>query len=133
VHLATGYEERKARIEIIPLMDVIFLLLSSFIYATYSMTVYKGLRVDLPRGVGVADIPDNVVIVIRRDNTLSVDERVVSMDRAVSEAVARTRDRRRPVLVSGDRRADLGVAVELLSALRQAGVDAVSFQVREPR
>lgn len=133
MRLVTGYEQRKPRIEIVPLMDVIFLLLSSFIYATYSMTVYKGMRVDLPRGVGVADVPDNVVIVIRRDNTLSIDERVVTTDRAVQETVARTKDVRRPVLISGDRRADLGIAVELLSALRQAGVESVSFQVKEQK
>ena len=38
-----------ARIEMIPLIDIIFLLLVVVIYAMLSMTVHKGIRVELPR------------------------------------------------------------------------------------
>jgi len=38
----------KARIEMIPLIDVIFLLLVTFIFFTISMTIHRGLPVQLP-------------------------------------------------------------------------------------
>ena len=131
--LATGYEDRKARIEMVPLLDVIFLLLSSFVYATFSLTVYKGLEVDLPRGRGGVEDARSVVITIRGDNTIWLNDRQVPMAGAVAGAVAQARGGKTPVVVSGDRSAGLGVAVELLSELRKADVEAVHFRVREEK
>jgi biopolymer transport protein ExbD len=39
---------RKARIEMLPLIDIVFLLLVFFIYAMLSMAVHRGLAVQLP-------------------------------------------------------------------------------------
>ena len=39
---------KRARIEILPLIDIVFLLLVFFIYAMLSMAVHRGLPVDLP-------------------------------------------------------------------------------------
>ena len=131
MHLSSGYEERRARVEIVPLIDVVFLLLVFFIYAMLSMTMYRGLRVRLPRGAGTPENLTTVVITVAADNSLWVEERPVAIGEAVDLAAQRVRDTGVPVLVSGDRRADLGVAVELLGKLRREGVEAVSFQVRQ--
>ncbi len=40
--------ERKARIEMLPLIDIVFLLLVVFIYTMLSMSVHRGLEVCLP-------------------------------------------------------------------------------------
>jgi biopolymer transport protein ExbD len=133
MRLTTGYEDRKARIEMIPLMDVIFLLLSAFIYATFSLTVYRGLRVDLPRGTGAPEDRKTVVVSIRADDTLWLDGREMDVADIVRETSRRVSESKAAVLVSGDRSAGLGVAVELLSGLRKADVEAVSFQVREEK
>lgn len=130
MHLTTGYENRRARIEIVPLIDVVFLLLVFFIYAMLSMTVYRGLRVSLPAGAGQTEKLETVVIAIDRDNTLWIDQSPVTLPEAVAQARSRVAEAPRPVLISGDRQADLGVSIELLSALREAGVETVSFQVK---
>ena len=54
MRLTTGYEYKKARIELIPLLDVVFLLLVFFIYAILSMSVHQGVRVTLPVATGEA-------------------------------------------------------------------------------
>jgi biopolymer transport protein ExbD len=41
-------ESSKVRIEIVPLIDVMFLVLASFVYATLSMAIHKGIVVKLP-------------------------------------------------------------------------------------
>ncbi len=130
MHLVSGYENRRARIEIVPLIDVVFLLLVFFIYAMLSMTVYRGLRVSLPHATGETENMETLIIAIGADNTLWVDESPVSLSEAVALAKARVTDEAQPVLISGDRTADLGLAIELLSALREAGVESVSFQVK---
>lgn len=129
MHFTTGYENRRSRIEIVPLIDVVFLLLVFFIYAMLSMTVYRGLRVALPRGAGVVEEIETIVITIREDDTLWIDATPVTLPEAVGAVAARVRTGEAPVLISGDREAGLGVSVELLAALRRAGVEQVSFQV----
>ena len=130
MQLSSGYEDRRSRIEIVPLIDVVFLLLVFFIYAMLSMTVYRGLRVSLPRAAGETESMETLVIAIGADNVLWVDETPVSLPEAVALAKARVTEESQPVLISGDRSADLGVSIELLSALREAGVESVSFQVK---
>jgi len=127
--LSTGYENRRARIEIVPLIDVVFLLLVFFIYAMLSMTVYRGLRVTLPRAGGAVEEAGPLVITIAADDGLWLDDRPVSVEEAVARAVAHTADGAGPVLINGDREAGLGTAVELLARLQKADVQSVSFRV----
>jgi biopolymer transport protein ExbD len=42
-------ESRRARIEIVPMIDVVFFLLVFFMMASLSMAVYAGLPVNLPQ------------------------------------------------------------------------------------
>ncbi len=131
MELTTGYEDRRARIEIVPLIDVVFLLLVFFIYAMLSMTVYRGLRVSLPEGAGAVENVSSVVVSIRADNTLWVDGAPADPGAVVGLVLASRRGAEAPVLISGDRAADLGVAVTLLANLRAAGIERVSFQVKD--
>ncbi len=128
MHLVTGYEGKKARIEIVPLVDVVFLLLISFIYAVLSLSEHRGVNVQLPRVVG-EDIPKSVIIAVLPDNRIEVDGETVGVAEAVTRAASMSQAGR-PVIISGDRRADLGVAVQLLSGLQKAGIQKVSFKTR---
>jgi biopolymer transport protein ExbD len=125
----SGLGRKRARIEMIPLIDVVFLLLVFFIYAMLSMTVFRGLDLQLPRAKGRVQ-PQAVVISLDRDNRLSAEQRVMQPAQVVSWALAEHERSGLPVLIRGDRQADFGVALELLAALQEAGLEAVSFQVQ---
>ena len=132
MQLTSGYESRRARIEMVPLLDAIFLLMIFFIYAMMSMSETHGVRLTLPRAAGAPELrAGNMVITINADNSIAIDKNPCSMDEAVRIAVARAAEGSGKVLVCGDRRADLGIAVELLSRLRGGGVDQVSFLVEK--
>ena len=123
-------EPRRARLEMMPLMDVIFLLLVYFIYAILSMSVHNTVKVDLPRTRAHGDTaPNPTVLALDRDNALYLETRPVEIHEAVQTALHRWRDEGRPVIISADRKADVGEALKLLSELKNAGVTAVSFQV----
>jgi biopolymer transport protein ExbD len=128
--LKTGFEDQRARIEMIPLMDVVFLLLVFFIYAMFSMTVHRGLQVDLPRAAGAREIGQQLIVTIRADNQLMLGDREGTVDDIVLGAVQGWRAAHTPVLISADRAASIGTGIELLAKLRRAGVEAVAFQVR---
>jgi biopolymer transport protein ExbD len=116
------------------LMDVMFLVLVFFIYCIFDMAVHKGLKVDLPNAAGADEKGERIVVTIRADDTMQLNG--MSMSR--EEVISRVRELNRvkmnlPVLISGDRRSSLGVGIELLSALKAAGVEKASFQVSGER
>lgn len=131
MRLSSGYEDRKGRIEIVPLIDIIFLLLVFFIYAMVRMTVERGVKVALPAGPGNAVAgPKTLVVTLTASNALFLEGRELPMDRVLPEvaAVARLQPGI-PVLIKGDRASDLGVAVELIARLRDHGITQLSFLV----
>lgn len=132
MRLSSGYEDRKGRIEIVPLIDIIFLLLVFFIYAMVRMTVERGVKVALPDGPGkvVAGPKTTLVITITAANALFLEGRELPMDRILPEVAAMARLQPGiPVLIKGDRASDLGVAVELIARLRDHGITQMSFLV----
>ena len=123
-------KSRQVRLEMTSLMDVMFLVLVFFIYCIFDMAVHKGVKVDLPDAAGADEKGERIVVTIRGDDTLQLNG--VEMTREA--IVDRVRDLNRvnmkfPVLISGDRKSSLGVGIELLSALKQAGIEKASFQV----
>ena len=117
-----------------PLMDVMFLVLVFFIYCIFDMAVHKGLKVDLPSAAGADEKGERIVITIRADDTMQFN----GVDTTRADAVARVRElaavgMKLPVLVSGDRKASLGIGIELLGELKAAGVEKASFQVSGER
>jgi len=130
MRLTTGYEYKKARIELIPLLDVVFLLLVFFIYAILSMSVHQGVRITLPVASGEAQQKTIVRIVLDAKNTLSLDGTPCDMNDCVKRVAERVRRAPSAVLIRGDRQAELGIGIELLSRLRTAGVPSVAFEVQ---
>jgi len=126
---------RRARIEMIPLIDIVFLLLVFFIYAMLSMSVHRGVKVELPRaGRLPPELAEHVVVTIKRDGSLFVNRRPVGMEElaaAVEKALASSR--RRLVVIDGDRNAALGAGVRVLERLSRLKDVRVAFSVEEER
>ena len=127
----SGFARKRARIEMIALIDVVFLLLVFFIYAMLSMTVFRGLELNLPRAEGRIQ-RDAIIVTLDRDNRLTAESQTMDEDRIVAWAISEHARTGLPVLIRGDREADFGVALEFLAELREAGLEAVSFQVENP-
>ena len=131
--ISSGYENRKARIEMLPLIDVVFLLLVFFIYAMLSMVVHHGLRVELPNASTTeVDRNEYVSITIAKDNSIFVRKERVELSE-LTEKVMEYVDKKTDisVFINGDSRADLGVAIKILDLLKSAGVKEVSFECIE--
>ena len=128
--LVSPFLDRKARVELVSLMDVMFLVLVFFVYATFNMAVHRGLKVDLPAAAGAHEKGERIVVTIDAQNALQLNGRALEQAALVA-SVQRLLAAKPglPVLISGDRHASLGVGVELLAALKAAGVEKASFQV----
>ena len=124
---------RGVRLELTPLLDVMFLVLVFFIYSIFDMTMHRGVKVDLPGAKGAEEKGDRVVVTILPDDSLQLDGEPMprpDLVARVAALVAETDGTERPsVIVSGDRSASLGTGIALLAELKAAGVERVSFQV----
>ncbi len=126
--LSSGYETKKARVEMLPLIDVVFLLLVFFIYAMLSMVVHHGLKVDLPSAGSVSlEKEDYIAITIDADNHLFLNEEPVEIDGLAARVLAMRGNKAKPVFINGDQKANLGLAIELLDDLKKVGIEEISF------
>jgi len=126
--LSSGYETKKARIEMLPLIDVVFLLLVFFIYAMISMVVHRGLKVELPSATTAApEANDYISITIDSRNILYLNAQPVATEHLIERIRLLLQGKEKPVFIDGDAQADLGLAIELLDQLKNAGIEKVSF------
>lgn len=126
---------RKARVEMIPLIDAMFLLLTFFIYAILSMTTHKGLPVNVPEAVtAVREDPAEITITVPKENgRVFIDKTPVPMDRLVGALESRAfQNSELTVFINADQDAPHGRVISVLDAARRAGLEKVAFEVEGP-
>jgi len=123
---------RRGRIEMIPLIDVVFLLLIFFIYTMLSMTIHKGIPVLLPQAkTAPIDRETYLTISITRDHRIFLDEREIPVDGLLQELVeARKEQPHVRVFISGDRRVPYEWVVRVLDTVRASGFGKVTLETQ---
>ena len=128
-------QKRGARIEMVPLIDCVFLLLTFFIYAMVTMTVHRGVKVELPEaGRPRPELQEHVTVTIDKSGRVFVQSEPVDIDGlipAVEKALGAVKEKR--VAVDGDKSAELGVGVKVLERLGRIPEIRVSFSVKEEK
>jgi biopolymer transport protein ExbD len=121
---------RPPRVEMLPLIDIVFLLLVVFIYTMLSMAVHKGLPVVLPSGDEVQTEKKALIsVTMTAEGNVSIDQRPVSLNDLSAELHRVSRnDRERGVLLFADRRVAYGELFSVLDRIHQAGLYRVSLQ-----
>jgi biopolymer transport protein ExbD len=127
---------KPVRIEMLPLIDIVFLLLIFFIYAMLSMAVHRGLDLDLPESA-VTTISDQSTwaISIKRRNTaidIYLEEQRIQLD-DLTKILADQPDERKvqPVLLFADEEVSYQQLFTVLDALQQAGYRDISLQANQ--
>ena len=126
---------QKARIEILPLIDIVFLLLVFFIYAMLSMAVHRGLPVNLPIS-RTAEIDKKLIVsvTLKADGTIYVDKQPVNLENLVDSLKAIIKEAQEPgVLLFADRSISYQSLFQVLDYIRQAGIYRISLQAEIER
>ena len=120
---------RKTRIEMVPLIDSFFLLLAFFISSVLSMSVIGGLPVELPAVGSVMKLEskDLVVITVARNGELQCDGQSLALEELPTRVKTHSRLAALRVAVRADRLVPAGRLLEVLSAVRGAGVSRVGL------
>jgi biopolymer transport protein ExbD len=122
------FERRKARIEIIPMIDIMFFLLVFFIMITLHMIPNAGLRTQLPSSASAQSLPpQKVTVVLSADGSLSVDGRTLSTAQLTAMLAARADVAHTVVTIAGSKEAQLQKLVAVMDACRAAGASQIAL------
>lgn len=124
--------QRRPRIEIVPLIDVIFFLLASFLMVSLSMVKNQGIPVRLPSaatGRGQAGDSHSVTVTVTRNGNFYLNKQQIgfeAMQRRLQEMHRADPELR--VVLNADASADFGEVVKTLDQLRALGIERVAMQ-----
>ena len=134
MHGGGGGRGKRARIEIIPLIDIIFFLLATFIMVSLSMTKNQGINVALPTAASAASLGDSQEM--DKALTLSVNEKGEVFFNKEKITIAQLPLRleawkptvKEPkVIVNGDASVDFKFVVAVIDEAKRAGIGSVSL------
>ena len=133
MEVSSPIPKKKARIEIIPLIDIMFFLLASFTMVSLSQTTMKGMKVALPTGSSgqTQSKKDYVSFSVDRDGYIYWDKDrieytdVVTKLRGMYQANPETK-----IFIRGDRDALHGNVTRLLDQIRSTGFTKIAFEIK---
>jgi len=137
VHLHShsgGDEGDDARIEVIPLIDIMFFLLAAFMLVSLSMTHLQRVPVHLPAATTAT--PDTRTppfeIAIDANGVTTWDGKIVTLSEITTRLKAAAPDGAEArILIAADAEARHKQVLGVLNAARAAGVDQVSFETKD--
>lgn len=129
-----AYQPKRARIEIIPMIDTIFFLLVFFMIASLAMTTQKGMPVNLPKASAATERPVvKVVLTLASSGSYYVDKTPV--DFAGIRTMLARRLRENPsavVVINCDKSQSWQKGIELADEAKRAGARFLTIAT-EPR
>jgi biopolymer transport protein ExbD len=133
MRLPSPIPHKKARIEIIPLIDIMFFLLASFMMVSLSQSHMKGIRVNLPSGPPPQgpQVKDYISIQVREGNAIYVDNQYVGPD-DLQPMLYRLHQSNPEIKVSisAEMMALHGDVISVLDKVRSVGIQKVGYQIR---
>ncbi|MEJ2157414.1 MAG: biopolymer transporter ExbD [Desulfobacteraceae bacterium] len=121
---------RPPRVEMLPLIDVVFLLLVVFIYAMLSMAVHKGMPVQLPSSNQIQREKEQPLsVTIESDGAIFLNKAPVRLE-DLADVLKRQPgvDTETGVLLFADRQLRYQQLFDVLDRIRQAGLHRISLQ-----
>ena len=129
--------KKHARIEIIPLIDIMFFLLASFMMVSLSQVHMKGIRVNLPSVKAVAQPTppptqkDYTSLSIDADGLVHFDKEVLA-DGDVTPRLLQlyNSNHNAKVFISADKEALHGDVIKLLDRVQSVGITKVGYEIK---
>ncbi|SPE61501.1 Biopolymer transport protein ExbD/TolR [Verrucomicrobia bacterium] len=131
--LRSPLRRRKTRLEIIPLIDIMFFLLASFMMVSLKAQKVLSLKASLPTATLATSTakPDMINLNVDKYGQVTLDKKAISI--ADLETVLTNRyalNTNVPVYISGNRDATHGSMMYVLDLVRRAGVQRVAIAVK---
>lgn len=124
-------EPRRGRIEIIPMIDVMFFLLATFMLASLVMQNLNSLPVNLPKGEAQRMNTDNsITLTVARDSGIFINHTPVTLSTLAATLKPLLPDPSQSIIVSADNDAPQGTVVQAMLQARTAGAEHFLIAVK---
>lgn len=128
-------QRKKARIEIIPMIDVMMFLLVFFVLISVNVIPALGIKTQQPNSSQAQNLktPDKqVVVTLGREGLIQLDGQTVELERLVSAIKAKaSASEHIAVIVNSDKGAEVQTLVDVMDAIKAAGLGKVALAARE--
>ena len=122
---------RRGRIEIIPMIDVMFFLLATFMLASLSLQNLHSLPVNLPQGkASPMQAKTPITLTITKESSILVDSTPVTLDNLAGTLRPLLKGLNEQVIVAADSAAPQGIVVQAMLRARSAGVEHFLIAVK---
>ncbi len=131
--LRSPLRRRRTRLEIIPLIDIMFFLLASFMMVSLQMQKVRTLKASLPTATLArsAAKPDMIALNVDRNGQVALDSKPVSFPDLLTLLTNRySLNTNLPVYITGNRDATHGSMMYVLDFVKRAGVQRVAIAVK---
>ncbi|MGB8342542.1 MAG: biopolymer transporter ExbD [Chthoniobacterales bacterium] len=135
MRVSSPIPHHKARIEIIPLIDIMFFLLASFMMVSLSQVHVKGIKVNLPTGLmgQTQSRREYVALSVDKDGNIYYDKAQVDPNEIYQRLLNVHRiSPNAKIFIRGDRDAYHGDILRLIEQVRAAGFYKIAFEVKSP-
>ena len=125
---------KKARIEIIPMIDVMMFLLVFFVLISVNVIPALGIKTQQPNSSQAQNLKTpfkQVVVTLGREGLIQLDGQAVELDRLVSAIKAKaSASEQIDVIVNSDKGAEVQTLVDVMDAMKAAGLGKVALAAR---
>lgn len=129
--LRKSREYKRGRIEIIPMIDVMFFLLATFMLASLSMQNLHSLPVNLPQGhAAPMQARTPVTLTITSDSRILLDKTPVTLDTLADTLKSKLSGPDASIIVAADSSAPNGITVQAMLRARAAGAQHFLIAVK---
>ncbi len=128
-----SYTRRRARIEIIPLIDIVFFLLATFVMVSLSMIKNEGMSVNLPTAATgtTQERKTYTTISVTSAGEVYLDKRKIRVEDVASEIkILKDREPELQIFIQGDEASHFGTAMKVLDSVRSLGITKVAVQTK---
>lgn len=122
---------KKARIEIIPMIDTMFFLLVFFMVATMSMTVMRGLPVNLPQGASGERKIEQRSITVAADGSIYLDREPMGLEGLARVLKDESQgDPEALIVINADESVSHGRVVEVMDTVKLSGIKRLAIATK---
>jgi biopolymer transport protein ExbD len=125
--------KKHARIEIIPLIDIMFFLLASFMMVSLSQVSMKGWKVTLPEGSSgkVQNKKDYISLSVDKEGTYYFDKQIIKLEDILPRLLAiHQTNPEAKIFIRGDVESVHGNVTRMLDQIRSSGFTKLSFEIK---
>ena len=126
-------KQKRARVEMLPLIDIVFLLLIFFIYAMLSMVVNRGISVNLPLS-STAKIEEElpISVAIKENGDILLDDQSVLLEElGILLKLRANKGQATGLILSSDKNVTCQRLINIMDEIRESGISKISLQTKE--